>query len=276
MQLAQWLTGREHPLTARVMVNRVWLHLFGEGLVRTPDDFGLYGELPSHPELLDHLANRFVENGWSIKRLIRGIVLSRTYQLSSDADAATVRADGQDLLLTRHLRRRLDAESLRDAMLSVSGQIDTKPSEGSLIRHRDILINLAGNLHQPSNHRSVYLCYLRSSPPPELAAFDLPEFTSVTGQRDVSTIPGQALHLYNSSFVIEQALAFSRLLSGESADPATRTKLAWQRSFHREPGPRAAGSGPIRRSDGDRTRFGRKGLGGALPGDLGGQRVPLR
>ncbi|WP_206293115.1 PSD1 and planctomycete cytochrome C domain-containing protein [Humisphaera borealis] len=236
VQLAQWLTRGDHPLTARVMVNRVWLHLFGEGLVRTPDDFGLYGEAPTHPELLDHLAGRFVRDGWSVKRLVRGIVLSRTYQLSCEADAATVRADAQNLLLARHKRRRLDAESLRDAMLSVSGQLETKPAEGSLVRHRDILINLAGSLHQPSVHRSVYLCYLRSSPPPELAAFDLPEFTSVTGQRDVSTIPSQALHLYNSPFVIEQAAAFARLLSGESADARGRAKLAWQRAFHRDPG----------------------------------------
>jgi len=235
LQLAQWLTRRDHPLTARVMVNRIWLHLFGEGIVRTPDDFGVYGERPSHPELLDHLARRFVGSGWSIKQMIRTIVLSRTYQLASNADTKLIEADPQNLLLARHYRRRLDAESLRDSMLKVSGQLDLQPGRGSIIRHRDILVNLAGNLHQPSNHRSIYLCYLRSSPPPSLAAFDLPDFTSVTGQRDVSTLPGQALHLYNSPFVVEQADCLARLVMSQPGDEKTRVRFAYRRALNREP-----------------------------------------
>ena len=235
LQLAQWLTQRDHPLTARVMVNRIWMHLFGEGIVRTPDDFGFYGQRPTHPELLDHLALRFIQDDWSIKRLVRGIVLSRTYQLSSHADAASLEADPQNLLLARHDRRRLDAESLRDSMLTVSGQMDLRPADGSIIRHRDILVNLAGNLHQPSNHRSVYQCYLRSSPPPELAAFDLPDFTTVVGQRDVSTVPGQALHLYNSPFVVEQAACFARLVVSHPGSDQDRVRFAWRRTFCREP-----------------------------------------
>ena len=206
LQLAQWLTSPDHPLTSRVIANRVWLHLFGEGIVRTPDDFGIYGERPTHPELLDHLANQLLDNGWSLKQLIRTIVLSRTYQLNSDA----VAKDPQDLLWARHPCRRLDAEALRDSMLQVSGELDLQPAVGSIIRHRDILVNLAGNLHQPSRHRSVYLCYLRSSPPPELAAFDLPDFTGVLGKRNVSTVPSQALHLFNSPFVLEQARTLAR------------------------------------------------------------------
>jgi hypothetical protein len=235
LQLAQWLTSDRNPLTARVMVNRIWLHLFGEGIVRTPDDFGVYGERPTHPQLLDHLATRFIDGGWSIKRMIRDIVLSRTYQLSSDADANSIKTDSPNLLLTRHNRRRLDAESLRDSMLKVCGQLDLKPGDGSIIRHRDILVNLAGNLHQPSNHRSIYLCYLRSSPPPELAAFDLPEFTSVTGQRDVSTVPGQALHLYNSPFVIDQAEHFARSVIDESNDAQAMVRYAFRQALNREP-----------------------------------------
>jgi hypothetical protein len=235
LQLAEWLTQPGHPLTARVMVNRIWLHLFGQGIVRTPDDFGVYGERPTHPQLLDHLANRFVENRWSVKQLIRSIVLSRTYQLSSDASEKTIKADGENLLAGRHNRRRLDAESLRDSMLAVSGQLNLEPADGSIIRHRDILVNLAGNLHQPSNHRSVYLCYLRSSLPPELAAFDVPDFTTVTGQRDVSTIPGQALHLFNNPFVIEQAEHFARSLMEESTDDSTRVRAAFRRALNREP-----------------------------------------
>ena len=236
LQLAQWLTRPEHPLTARVMVNRIWLHLFGQGIVRTPDDFGVYGERPSHPEMLDHLANRFVEDSWSIKHLVRSIVLSRTYQLSSEAEDAAVKADGENLLVSRHNRRRLDAESLRDSMLAVSGQLNLEPGQGSIVRHRDILVNLAGNLHESSNHRSVYLCYLRSSMPPELAAFDLPDFTTVAGQRDVSTIPGQALHLFNNPFVIEQAEHFARSIMEGSTDDSQRVRSAFRRALNRDPG----------------------------------------
>lgn len=237
LQLARWLTSRDHPLTARVMVNRIWLHLFGEGIVQTPDDFGVYGEKPTHPLLLDHLATRFIEGGWSIKRMIRDVVLSRTYQLSCDAPAESVQADASNQLLSRHNRRRLDAESLRDSMLKVSGQLDLRPGEGSIIRHRDILVNLAGSLHEPTNHRSVYLCYLRSSPPPELAAFDLPDFTSVTGKRDVSTVPGQALHLYNSPFVIDQSIHLAQLVAGETEDVQAGIRSVFRRVLNREPSP---------------------------------------
>lgn len=235
LQLAGWLTHPDHPLTARVMANRIWLHLFGQGLVRTPDDFGVYGERPTHPALLDYLANRFVGDDWSIKRMIRTIVLSRVYQLSSDASEDLIKIDGENLLLARHQRRRLDAESLRDAMLTVSGQLNLDPADGSIIRHRDILVNLAGNLHQPSNHRSVYLCYLRSSLPPELAAFDVPDFTAVTGQRDVSTIPGQALHLFNNPFVIEQAEHFARSVTNGANDDSERIRGAFRRALNRGP-----------------------------------------
>lgn len=235
LQLAQWLTRPDHPLTARVMVNRIWMHLFGEGIVRTPDDFGKYGALPTHPELLDHLAIRFVNDGWSIKQMIRAIALSRTYQLSSRASENLIKADSPNLLGARHNYRRLDAEALRDSMLQVSGQLDLRHGDGSIVRHRDILVNLAGNLHQPSNLRSVYLCYLRSSPPPELAAFDLPEFTAVTGQRDVSTVPGQALHLYNSPFVIDQASCFARRVVSEGSDSEARVRSAFRRALGRAP-----------------------------------------
>ena len=237
LELAQWLTQGSHPLTARVMVNRIWQHLLGEGIVRTPNDFGVYGERPTHPELLDYLAIRFVKERWSMKKMIRNIVLSRTYQLSSDADETLLNADPANALLTRHVRRRMDAESLRDSMLQVSGQLDLTPAAGSIIRHRDILVNLAGNLHEPSNHRSVYLCYLRSSPPPELAAFDLPDFTAVTGQRDVSTVPNQALHLYNSPFVIEQAEHLAAVVTKTTEDNDDRIHLAWQQALGRNATP---------------------------------------
>jgi len=235
VELAAWLTRPDHPLTARVIVNRVWQHLFGEGIVATPDDFGVYGARPTHPQLLDHLATRFVQDGWSMKHLIREIVLSRTYQLSSRASAELLQRDATNALLTRHSRRRLDAEAIRDAMLAASGQLDLQPGDGSLIRHRDILVNLAGNLHEPSNKRSVYLCYLRSSPPPELAAFDLPDFTTVTGKRDLSTIPAQALHLFNSPFVLSQATKLAELLIASSAEEDERVTLAFRHVLSRTP-----------------------------------------
>ncbi|MGC3972239.1 MAG: DUF1553 domain-containing protein [Pirellulales bacterium] len=233
LQLARWLTQADNPLTARVMVNRLWQQMFGVGLVRTPDDFGTYGERPTDPQLLDHLASRFVAERWSIKRLVRAIALSRTYQLAVEADDRLTTADPQNLLFARHDRRRLTAEALRDAVLLTSGRIDRTPGQGSLVGHRDILVNIAGNLHQPSDKRSIYLCYLRSSPPPELAAFDLPEFTSVTARREVSTVPGQALHLYNNPFVVEQSQHFARRIMERASDVEGRIVAAWCGAYGR-------------------------------------------
>jgi len=235
VELANWLTHEDHPLTSRVMVNRIWHHLFGQGIVRTPDDFGVYGDRPSHPKLLDHLATRFVAQGWSIKRLIRDIALSRTYQLGCKADAGVLEADAENRLFARRTRHRLGAEALRDNMLHVAGQLDSTAGDATIIRHRDILVNLAGNLHQPSHYRSVYLCYLRNAPPPELTAFDLPDFSSVTGRRDESTSPSQALHVYNSPFVIAQAGHFAKRVIEESADNESRVRFAFRRVFRREP-----------------------------------------
>jgi hypothetical protein len=235
MELARWLTDPNHPLTARVIANRIWLHLFGEGIVRTPDDFGVYGQRPTHPLLLDHLATRLIEGGWSIKQLIREIVSSRSYQLSSHGSPSLYDADTENLLLARHQRRRLDAEALRDSILAASGRLDLSVSNGSIIQHRDILVNLAGNLHQPSNLRSIYLCYLRSSPPPELAAFDLPGFTTVTGKRNTSTVPSQSLHLLNSPYVIEQSRSLGRMLQIATSSDHDRIRLAYRRSLQREP-----------------------------------------
>ncbi|MEN3940490.1 PSD1 and planctomycete cytochrome C domain-containing protein [Prosthecobacter sp. SYSU 5D2] len=218
LELAQWLTHPKHPQTARVMVNRLWLHLFGEGLVRTPDDFGVYGERPTHPELLDHLATRFIKQGWSMKRMIRDLVLSRTYQQDSTCDEALVKADPDNLLQARHNRRRLDAEALRDAILKASGSLDARPGQGSLIQARDVLINELDHLHQPSPHRSVYLLMLRNSMPPELTPFNLPDGTAVTGRRDVSTLPTQSLYLLNNRFLVEQSEQFSKRLMLKDGD----------------------------------------------------------
>ena len=131
MQLASWLTQPDNPLTARVMVNRVWHHLFGAGIVRTVDNFGATGERPSHPELLDHLAMKFVENNWSVKSIIREIVLSRSYQLSSEMVEDNLKDDPNNRLLWRMNHKRPSAESLRDAMLATSGRLNPQPAVGS-------------------------------------------------------------------------------------------------------------------------------------------------
>ena len=235
LQLAQWLTHPQHPQTARVMANRLWLHLFGEGLAPTPDDLGVSGERPAQPQLLDHLAERFIRGGWSVKRLIRDLVLSRTYQLDSRATPALRAADPENRLLGRHARRRLDAEALRDALLAVSGGLDRTPGRGSLIQQQEVLINQLGDLHQPSPHRSVYLLLLRNSMPAELTPFNLPDGTAVTGRRDRSTLATQALHLLNHPFVVEQARRLAERVQRAAAEDAARITAAYRFALAREP-----------------------------------------
>ncbi|WP_220498132.1 DUF1553 domain-containing protein [Rhodopirellula sp. JC639] len=242
LELARWLTHPDHPQTARVMVNRIWTHLFGRGIVTTPDDFGVYGARPSHPELLDHLAGRFVVEGWSIKRMIRAIVLSRTYQLSSHAHPDMLEKDPGNIWLSRHVRKRLDAESLRDAMLQACGQIDYAPAKGSAIVGVDMLINWppgeSTDLHRPSRHRSVYLCMLRHAPPKELAAFDLPDGVSVRGQRDVTTLPTQSLFLINSEFVVQQSRELARrVIDEDSNEDSDRVNAIFAAVLGRDPEP---------------------------------------
>ncbi len=230
LELAHWLTHPQNPLTARVMVNRVWLHLFGEGLVSTPDDFGAYGERPSHPELLDHLATRFMREGWSIKKLIRSIVLSRTYQQTSEASELSALRSS---LFAIHLRRRLDAETIRDAMLSATGTLNPQPATGSLIQHRDVLINELPPLHQPSTHRSVYLLMLRNSMPPELTPFNLPDATTITGKRDSSTLATQSLYLLNNTFLVAQSRRFADRVQKAAVDEAQRVQFAYRSALGR-------------------------------------------
>lgn len=230
-ELAAWLTAKSHPQTPRVMVNRIWMHLFGDALVATPNDFGVYGSKPTHPELLDYLAWRFSrDHEWSIKSMIREIVLSRTYQLDSRANPEAISIDPDNHWLSRHNRRRLDAESLRDAMLAVSGNLNPAPGEGSPIRHLDLLVNKAPDLHQPSRHRSIYLCFLRNSPPRDLVAFDLPDGIKPVGQRPESMLPTQGLFLLNSEFVVAQSRSLADRFAGD-------VRGLWQAVLQRSPSP---------------------------------------
>ncbi len=241
--LAEWLTHRDNPLTARVMTNRVWHHLFGAGLVRTVDNFGLTGEVPSHPELLDNLTVNFLESAWSIRKLVREIVLSRTYRQASTFDHQSFEIDPDNRLLWRMSKRRLDAECIRDAMLAAAGELDLSRPEGSLVGRvigdRPIsLIGLDPKIPADldgSRHRSVYLPVLRDRLPDVLELFDFAEPSLVTGDRDTTNVAVQSLYLMNSPFVLDRAHAFARRLQDETADDEQRVRLAFELCFSREP-----------------------------------------
>ena len=236
LQLAQWITRADHPLTARVLVNRVWQYHFGQGLVGTPNNFGLRGEPPTHPELLDHLAFAFVEKGWSIKWLHRYILQSKTYQRSSTPSAELLTRDPANQWLGRFSRRRLDAEALRDAMLYVSGRLDSKRPGPQPFPH---ILNWNWTQHNPfkevypSNHRSVYLMTQRIQRHPYLALFDGPDPNSSTEKRTTSLVPLQALYLMNHPFVREQAESFAGRMLSFSAGDGRRVRSAYQLAWSR-------------------------------------------
>lgn len=238
-ELAQWLTAKDNPLTARVMVNRVWQHLFGEGLVRTADNFGATGELPTHPELLDDLAVRFMESGWSVKKLVREIVLSRSYSLSTSFEAANADVDPSNHLLWRANPRRLDAEAIRDAMLTASGLIDLNPPSGSAVAA--VGNGLASKystkfVDGESRNRSVYLPVVRDFVPSCLEVFDFAEPSFVVANRGVTNVPSQALYLMNNPFVIEQSKALARRVAAVSnLSDVERISLAYQHALGRLP-----------------------------------------
>jgi hypothetical protein len=240
VQLAEWITRADHPLTARVIANRIWQHHFGRGIVATPSNLGVRGDEPSHPDLLDWLAARLVSTGWSIKDLHRQILLSRTYQLSSRSDDHDLALDPGDRRLRRYPSRRLDAEAIRDAMLAVSGRLDLRrppahpfpPIETwGWTQHK------AFKAVYPTDSRSVFLMTQRLVKHPYLALFDGPDTNTSTDARPRSTVPLQALFLMNNVFVQEQAEAFARRLISESADPGTRMETAWELAWGRPPAP---------------------------------------
>ena len=243
LELARWLTAEQHPLTSRVFVNRVWRHLFGQGLVATVDDFGTTGDPPSHPELLDTLAIGFVHDGWSLKRLVRSIVLSRSYRQSSTFNPDAFRTDPENRLLWRMPKRRLEAEAIRDAMLSVSGDLDAMRPDGShiatIVGDRPIsLIGLDKRLPKDldgSTYRSVYLPVIRDRLPDVLELFDFAEPSLVTGNREITNVPIQALYLMNSSFVQERSRALAERLRSETQSEKEMVMRAFQLCFAREP-----------------------------------------
>jgi len=241
-ELARWIASPDNPLTARVIVNRVWLHLFGQGLVATPDNFGLSGQAPSNPALLDHLAARFVQEGWSVKKLIRHLMASRVYALSTAREAKNYEVDPDNTLLWRMTPRRLDAESIRDAMLFTAGTLDLTPPTGSPIgAYGDghvvgAQMQIGGAPDQLSPHRAVYLPVIRNAPLESLALFDMASGTVVTGQRAQTTVPAQSLYLLNNSHVHNLSdLAARRLLGDSPRDDHQRLALAYHRFYGRPP-----------------------------------------
>lgn len=243
LELARWLTRPDHPLTSRVYVNRVWKHLFGQGLVATVDNFGTTGGQPSHADLLDTLALRFAEDGWSTKGLIRQLVLSRTYRQSSTFNPEAFQQDPENRLRWRMPKRRLEAEAIRDAMLSVSGELDLKRPGGShvarIIGDRPIsLIGLDKKLPRDLDgvtHRSVYLPVIRDRLPDVLNLFDFAEPSLVTGERETTNVPVQAFYLMNSAFVQQRAQELAVRLQQETQDDDQRIQRAFEWCFSRLP-----------------------------------------
>jgi len=241
MTLAEALTRPSNPLLARVMVNRIWKHHFGEGLVRTVDNFGRTGERPSHPQLLDWLAQEFIAGGWSVKAMHRQMMLSSAYQMDSAAPALSQAKDSQNRLLSHMPVRRLDAESIRDAILASSGSLDPRVHGPSVPVHVSQFQDGRGKPTSGpldgSGRRSVYLEVRRNFLTPLLVAFDFPLPTSTTGRRMVSTVPAQALMLMNNEFVAQQARLWSVRMESAYSDPRERLDAMYQQVFGRAPEP---------------------------------------
>jgi len=230
-ELAEWIASKENPLTARVYANRAWHWLLGSGLVRTVDNFGTTGERPSHPELLAHLATRFATD-WSVKNLVRSIVMSRTYRQSGNADLGTRNADPENKLFGRANRRRLEAEAIRDTMLSVSSKL-TDERGGPMF---PAAIAADYGFKHTATCRSVYVPVFRNSLPELFDAFDFADPSTVTGRRNASTVAPQALFMMNNPFAVDQAKhAASRLLAENHPDQATRIDRAYRLTLGRLP-----------------------------------------
>ncbi|MEZ5299414.1 MAG: PSD1 and planctomycete cytochrome C domain-containing protein [Verrucomicrobiales bacterium] len=241
LELAKWLASPEHPLTARVMANRVWQHLFGRGIVATVDNFGETGERPVNPALLDHLAVRFVEGGWSVKSLVREIMLSRAYRLSSGDVAANAAIDPGNDHFWRQNPRRLEVEAIRDSLLAIGGTLTLERPHGSPVqRARKGEIGKGGGEKADERidapFRSVYFPVIRSGLPEMFESFDFPEPSQVIGKRDVTTVSTQALFFMNSDLVREQANGAAKaLLARAGLDPNARIHHTYAHALGRRP-----------------------------------------
>lgn len=248
LDLARWLTRGDHPLTSRVIVNRIWIGHFGDGLVRSADNFGRLGDRPSHPELLDWLARRLLDRGWSLKSLHRELMQTATYQLSAENHDAAQLADPDNRLQWRHPRRRLEAEAIRDSILAVADGLDLR-MEGSLlpIANRAYVTSTANVNPQiyDSPRRTIYLPVVRSALYEVLQAFDFAEPSVLNGKRDATTVAPQALFMLNSTLVAQQARAIAtQLMRQPMQEEGARIEWLYQKVLGRPPreGERAAGT----------------------------------
>ncbi len=251
LELADALAEGDHPLTARVIVNRAWAWMFGRGIVESVDNFGTTGATPSHPELLDYLADRFVQEHWSIKRLVRAIALSHTYQLASTYRAAEFTADPDNKWLWRHSPRRLEAEEIRDSLLLAAGRLNLVQPKASLIgRGGDGPIGGGPRIspiaepqiaQADGSFRSIYLPLPRTIQPVLLAEFDMPDASAVQGMRESTNVPAQALFMLNSEFVARQSeFVAARVLRQNPGAKATdlfaaRLAIAYRVVLGRQP-----------------------------------------
>jgi cytochrome c553 len=239
LDLARWLTRSDHPLTSRVVVNRIWIGHFGDGLVRSADNFGRLGDRPSHPELLDWLAQRLLDRGWSLKSLHRELMQSATYQLSAENHAAAQLRDPDNRWHWHHARRRLEAEAIRDSILAVADTLDLR-MEGSLLptANRAYVTSTANVNPQiyDSPRRTIYLPVVRSALYDVLQAFDFAEPSVLNGKRDATTVAPQALFMLNSTVVAEQARAVaSQLMRQPSQHDPQRLEWLYQKVLGRAP-----------------------------------------
>jgi hypothetical protein len=247
LEIANLIASPSNPLTARVMANRIWLHVFGRGIVPTADNFGVYGEPPSHPELLDALAARFVREGWSTKKLIRFLLMSQTFQQSSQASAEAVASDPQNRLLSHYSVRRLEGEAIRDAILATSGRLDRTLYGPSIQPYREEPKDYR-KLHQGpldgNGRRSIYIKVTRHEGSRFLDTFDFPNPTVARGNRDTTNVPAQALALLNDPFVLDQAAFWAdNLIKAQAPTLEYRLDAMFRTALGRLP------------HDGERARF---------------------
>ena len=240
MELALWLTDPEHPLTARVMVNRIWQWHFGQGLVRTPNNFGKLGTPPTHPQLLDYLARRFIRGGWSIKKMHRLIMSSATYRMGSETTPENNLRDPQNQLLSRFERRRLEVEEIRDALLTMDGSLDLtmggtlQSGFGTDTENSNDRLSLKP---ETVHRRMVYLPLRRSNLPTLLNLFDFGDATTSMGKRTHTNVAPQALFMMNSEFVAERARNLATWLGKEESESAKRVDRVFLITLNRMPEP---------------------------------------
>jgi hypothetical protein len=246
LKLAEWIVNPENPLPARVMVNRVWQYHFGRGLVSTANDFGRMGGRPSNPELLDYLANRYIANGWRMKPLHRMILLSSAYRQASQSSAeqAGTQKDPENALLWKYNRRRLEAEEIRDSLLTVSGRLNAKIGGPSVLAPIDR--DLVKMLKRPQywvatkdkseyDRRTMYLIYKRNLQLPFMGVFDAPDMQLSCPRREQSTHAPQALELLNGQMSNEQAAFLAKRLEESRPTDAARIDLVWRLATGRPP-----------------------------------------